>query len=336
MGKTVIAIVGPTATGKSALAARLARVLPGEVLSCDSMQIYRGMDIGTAKAGAEERQGAPHHLLDLRQPWESFTVADFQRLAREAADAVLLRGKTPVLAGGTGLYVDSVVYNYEYKPEDDTEKARVEAGFRALLQKPGDGGGKEALWTLLTQADPGSAQRLHPNDTKRIIRALAYRQIHGQPISENTAASTARAMVYPVLWLGLQLPRDLLYRRIDQRVDEMMAAGLLGEVAGLRERGLRGDSQAGQAIGYKQLLAFLDGACGLEEAVDAIKRESRRYAKRQMTWYRGHPNILWLDGQKVPEKDFAQDFALLFHQTGEGEEESAFAAFFRAEGLLYD
>ena len=290
----VIAIAGPTASGKSGLAVSLAQALGGEVLSGDSMQIYRGMDIGTAKLTEKERMGVLHHLLDLCDPDEAFSVAAYQGLARSVIDDLLRQGKTPVLAGGSGLYMDSVLYPYEYKAES------MDAISRGAEPIPDP---SQLWWKKLKEIDPVSAERLHPNDTKRIIRALQYAEAHGSSISLNTAARESPAPVYPLLWIGLNLPRQSLYRRIDERVDKMMEAGLLREVLHLRDRGLSLDTQAGQAIGYKQLLQSLEGGFSLEAAVELIKRESRRYAKRQLTWFRRNRSIAWVDGEKLSEAD---------------------------------
>ena len=317
----VIAVVGPTASGKSGLAVRIALAVGGEVISGDSMQIYKGMDIGTAKISEEEKQGVPHHLLDLRSPQESFSVAEYQTLARAAIAAILDRGKIPIIVGGTGLYIDSALYNYEYRSEEKTTSAveeiategassdetsgrqsagRQSGSLREVLQAEAMERGPEAVWEKLMAVDPVSATRLHVNDTKRVIRALEYAQTHGRPISQNKAAYEAPALLYAsTAWLGLNLAREKLYERINERVEQMMAEGLLAEVERLREQGLRPDSQAGQAIGYKQLLQYLDGAYSLPEAVEAIKQESRRYAKRQLTWFRRNKSILWLDAEEL-------------------------------------
>ena len=299
----VVAVVGPTATGKSDLAVRLALALGGEVVSGDSMQIYKGMDIGTAKASAGERCGVAHHLLDLREPWESFSAAEYQTLARQAARDILSRGKLPVFAGGTGLYIDSALYNYSYKEEDAGTPVR-----ESLLAEAEEIG-PDALWERLRQADPGSAEKLHPNDTKRIIRALEYVSIHGKPISQNRSAFESPEQMFDAILIGLDLPRELLYDRINRRVDRMMEAGFLDEVRSLMSRGLRLESQAGQAIGYKQLLQYLQQGGDLNRAVESIKQESRRYAKRQLTWFRRNKSILWMDARKAGEGDWAERLA---------------------------
>ncbi|MEL7623505.1 MAG: tRNA (adenosine(37)-N6)-dimethylallyltransferase MiaA [Clostridiales bacterium] len=317
--KKVIAVVGPTASGKSGLAVNLAKALDGEIISGDSMQIYKGMDIGTAKVTREECQGIAHHLLDLRLPAESFSAAEYQKLARACIADIFHRGKTPILAGGTGLYIDSALYNYEYNKEEG-EEAEANSLREALRVEAAKLGTIE-LWQKLYQVDPQSAKRLHPNDTKRIIRALEYEKLHGKPISENVQAYKAPRLIYPTIFFGLTMFRQELYQRINLRVDQMTAAGLAAEVLALQKEGLKLDSQAGQAIGYKQLLLFLEGTYTLEEAIEAIKQESRRYAKRQLTWFRRNPHIFWLDGKKMQEERSAEILAA-FLQEREGVSES--------------
>ncbi|MDR0469273.1 MAG: tRNA (adenosine(37)-N6)-dimethylallyltransferase MiaA [Peptococcaceae bacterium] len=335
VSSNLIAVVGPTASGKSSLAVRLALALGGEVISGDSMQIYKGMDIGTAKVTAYERCGIPHHLLDLREPSESFSAAEYQVLARQAAQEILNKGKTPILAGGTGLYIDSALYNYTYTEEDT--KTPIRETLLAEAKEKGSG----ALWEKLKQLDPGSAEKLHPNDTKRIMRALEYISIHGKPISENRFAYDAREQMFDMILLGLDLPRDLLYQRIDSRVDLMMEAGFLDEVRTLQDQGLRPDSQAGQAIGYKQLLCYLrqEGQdISLDQAVGSIKQESRRYAKRQLTWFRRNKSIIWLDASKTLEDDASEKMAEMLRESfayeDSGDRASCVVDFVRRQGLF--
>jgi len=351
MMDSVIAVVGPTASGKSGFALRLALAMDGEIISADSMQIYRGMDIGTAKIAMDERQGVVHHLLDLRDPGEDFSAADFHVIARQTIRGIQDREKQPILAGGTGLYIDSALYNYEYRGEDTAAMRQATARLQAMLSNTA---GKEALWAKLKQTDPASALRLHPNDTKRIIRALAYKEIHGRSIAENKAALDNPEMVFPTFWIGLNLQRAALYRRIDCRVDEMMKAGLLAEVKSLYKKGLRIDSQAGQALGYKQILRHLNGEITIDEAVALIKQETRRYAKRQLTWFRRNRQIHWLDAERAPQGDFAERLAMRLQimvsrsikskarwlktttpQEATGDAGDDLAAFLQQEGVLF-
>jgi len=297
----IVAIVGPTATGKSDLAVRIALALDGEVVSGDSMQIYRGLDIGTAKIKEEERRGIPHHLLDLCELTERFSAAEYQRAARAAFADIFSRGKTPILVGGTGLYVDSALYPYTYAREDKAPADGTKRAIREALQRKAGEQGSQALWEKLFATDPASADRIHPHDTKRLVRALEYALIHEKPISQNTEALHRAESVFPVALFGLDMPRELLYARIDRRVDRMMEDGFLAEVSALRDRGLTPDCQAGQAIGYKQLLQHLEGKLSLAQALEAIKRESRRYAKRQLTWFSRNHAIRWLDAREIEE-----------------------------------
>ena len=329
----IIAVVGPTASGKSALAVSLAQIMDGEVISGDSMQIYRGLDIGTAKATAAERRGIPHHLLDLRDPGESFSAADYQALARRAIEEIRSRGMRPILAGGTGLYIDSALYNYEYEPEGNR---RSSPASREALTAEAKEKGPAALWERLRAKDPDAAGRLHPNDTKRIIRALEYESAHDKPISMNRAARKTPELIFPTVLIGLNLRRELLYRRIDRRVDLMMESGLPAEVAALCERGaLKPETQSGQAIGYKQLMFHLDGEFSLDQAVNAIKRESRRYAKRQLTWFRRNPDIIWINAEKAFEGEKITELARLLGDGDVAADTGGLRGLIRQMGLAF-
>lgn len=295
----IIAVVGPTASGKSDLAVRIAQRLEGEIISADSMQIYRGMDIGTAKVTREEMGGIPHHLIDIREPQESFSAAEFQALAREKIREIAGRRKLPILVGGTGLYLNSVTDPYDFSGPKVERTGEIRAHYHNLAKSQG----KEKLYEELLSVDPESARKLHPNDEKRVIRALEYFRLNGKPISENLQAARKTESLYSVYWIGLNMDRKLLYRRIEERVDAMMAAGLLDEVKALLAQGCQPDSQAMQGIGYRQLIQHLQGDLALQEAVDLIKQESRRYAKRQLTWFRRDTRIHWHDSLKIRERD---------------------------------
>ena len=363
--KILLAIVGPTASGKSALGVRLARALPGEVISADSMQIYRGMNIGTAKASLAERHAATHHLIDIREPGNDFSAAEYQTLARRTISDILNRDKTPVIVGGTGLYIDSALYNYEYKAEEASKRANIPrekaAWKKAAREKTGmpDKASPEtaarektrviegiksaaaSLWDELKEADPESAKSLHPNDIKRVSRALAYYRLHGTPISANKQAYVAPRTMYPTIWIGLNLRRDALYQIIDKRVDKMMEDGFLSEAADLFKHGLSPDSQAGQAIGYKQMLRFLRGELEFDETVSLIKRESRRYAKRQLTWFRRNKSVIWLDASIAAMTSFEDELAEMIRSLSPSEvyrrveAPESVVSFFRAKGMLY-
>ena len=280
-------VVGPTASGKTDYAIELAKALGGEVVSCDSMQIYRGMDIGTAKPTKEEMQGIPHHMLDFVDPAESYSVADFVRDARICIQDILQRGRVPILCGGTGLYVDSVLNQIEFAPKGQDE------AYREALKKMAEHEGAEAVHRLLQTADPRAADKIHPNNVKRVIRALEIIKTTGLTKSE-ADRQAKKEPVYDAEIYGMQRERERLYERINLRVDRRMERDLLAEVDGLLRRGIPKTATSMQAIGYKELAAYRRGEMTLEEAVETVKRESRRYAKRQMTWFRRNPDIQWI------------------------------------------
>lgn len=284
----IICIVGPTASGKTGLSIRLAQALGGEVLSCDSMQIYQGMDIGTAKVTPAEMQGVRHHMLDLIQPSEDYSVSRFVTEAEPILQDILRRGKYAILTGGTGLYIDSLVAGRTFAPYPATGKRQE---LEALAARKGIG----AVIALLEQFDPDSARRLHPSDQKRIIRAAEVYLETGQTITAHNARTRALPPRHEALWLGLDFEsRQDLYARIDQRAAQMMAQGLLDEVRRLLAQGISPRATAMQAIGYKEFVDALDGRCTIEEAADLVRQSSRRYAKRQLTWFRRNKAIHWL------------------------------------------
>lgn len=287
MTKKIIAVAGPTASGKTALAIELAKRFSGEVVSCDSMQIYKGMDVGTAKPDADEMCGIPHHMIDIAVPDKRFSVAEYCTMARDAIDHILSRGRLPILAGGTGLYMDSVLNNTDFKDfQGDKE-------FCAEMQRLAGEKGNTAVHRLLEEKDAVAAQNIHPNNLRRVIRALEVCHVTGKTFTQVNAESI-RKPVYDALVLGIETDRQLLYQRIDRRVDIMLEKGLLDEVKELKKAGIGRDTTAMQAIGYKELLDFLEGEISFDGAVDKIKQESRRYAKRQLTWFRRNPDINWV------------------------------------------
>ncbi len=285
----VICVVGPTASGKTALAVRLAKELNGEVISCDSMQVYRGMDVGTAKPTPEEMQGVPHHMLDVAEPGESFSVGRFTELADPVLQDVLARGKTAILAGGTGLYIDALVSGRSFADSPDE-------ALRQSLEDRANREGTEVLLRELAEVDPETAARLHLKDRKRIIRALEIWKSTGVTMAEHDRLTRQVPPKYTAAWLGLWYSdRSVLYDRIGRRVDAMLEAGLLDEIRRLVEAGIPESSTAFAAIGYKEFLAALQGRETLEEAAEAVKQGTRRYAKRQMTWFRRNEAVFWLD-----------------------------------------
>lgn len=294
----LLCVVGPTASGKTRLAVELAKDLDGEVLSCDSMQIYRHMDIGTAKPTAAEMQGVPHHMLDAAEPDEAFSVGRYVELADPVLQDILARGKTCVICGGTGLYVDSLIAGRTFAPFPET-------GRRQELEALADREGIEAVLARLRAVDPDSAARLHPSDRKRILRAMEVYLETGKTITQHNLETQAVPPKYHPLWLGLDFEdRAELYRRIDRRVDQMVEDGLLEEIKGLLAAGVPPTATSLQAIGYKEPMAALRGECSMGEALARVKQESRRYAKRQRTWFRRNKEIHWIL-QKEPV-DFAQ------------------------------
>ena len=284
----IYGVVGPTASGKTAYAIELAKKCGGEVISCDSMQIYRHMDIGTAKPTKDEMDGIPHHMIDIAEPWENYSVARFVTEARSCIDDVLARGRVPILCGGTGLYFDSVIKNIDFaENESDPE-------YRSELQKAAEEHGNEYVHDMLKKVDPKSAEAVHPNNLKRVIRALEIYKTTGKTKTELDRESV-RESLYNAEIYGLNRPREELYERINKRVDIMLENGLLDEVKNLLEMGISRDATSMQAIGYKELVEYFEGRCTLDAAIDKIKQESRRYAKRQLTWFKRNNEIIWLN-----------------------------------------
>jgi tRNA dimethylallyltransferase len=289
-GRTrLIAIAGPTASGKSALALGVAERIGGEIVSADSMQVYRGLDIGTAKPSPEEMSSIPHHLVDVVDPHESFSVAAFQALARQAVAGIAARGRMPVVVGGTGLYLRAALHDYDFSaPGQD---AGLRRQLRGQVAEAPDGLAR--LHAELALIDPVAAARINPRDERRIIRALEVWRLTGRRISESWGQPSP---AYDALVVGLRIPRDLLYRRIDRRVDAMIEAGLVDEVRALVNRGYTRALVSGQALGYKEIVDYLLGRVSLPEAVSQIKQATRRYAKRQLSWFRTEPGLIWVDG----------------------------------------
>lgn len=290
----IICIAGPTASGKTALAAALAELLNGEVVGCDSMQIYRRMDIGTAKPTPEEMRGIPHHMIDVAEPDEDFSVSRYCEMASPIIDDILARGKTAVIAGGTGLYMDSLIRGNAFAPFPST-------GVREELEAQADALGIEALYSRLQAIDPEAAARLHLSDRKRILRALEVWLETGETITEHNKKTQAIPPKYRPIWLGLDFEnRSDLYNRIDLRVGMMLEAGLLREIRELLDSGISPKATAMQAIGYKEFVDALEGRCTIEQAADLVRQSSRRYAKRQLTWFRRNRDMHWL--VRTPEQ----------------------------------
>ena len=284
----IICIAGPTASGKTALAVELAKSVDGEVVSCDSMQVYKRMDIGTAKPTTEEMQGIPHHMLDVAEPTEDFSVSRYCEMATPIVDDIISRGKTAIIAGGTGLYMDALIRGNSFAPYPST-------GMREKLEAQADAEGMEAMLKLLASIDPDSAQRLHLADRKRIIRALEVYYETGETITAHNLKTQQLPPRYTALWFGLEDEnRQDLYDRIDSRVEKMLAAGLIEEIQTLLASGIPEKATAMQAIGYKEFVDALQERCTMEESIAQVQQASRHYAKRQLTWFRRNPAIHWL------------------------------------------
>lgn len=283
----VAVIIGPTAVGKTKLSIDLAKALNGEIISGDSMQIYRTMDIGTAKVTTDEMDGIPHYMIDIKDPEDSFSVAEFQESVRKCIREITERGKLPIIVGGTGLYIQSVLFDYQFTDEAG------DATYREQMEKLALEHGVEYVHKKLQEVDPESAERIHANNVRRVIRALEIFHTTGEKMS-NQLEKQENELLYDVSLIGLTMDREMLYDRINLRVNLMIEQGLLEEVKGLHERGVR-DCQSIQAIGYKEIYDYFENRVSLEEAVSQLKTNSRRYAKRQLTWFRNKMDVTWFD-----------------------------------------
>lgn len=305
MKRPMIILAGPTAVGKTAASILLAKAVDGEIISADSMQVYRHMDIGSAKIRPEEMEGVPHHLVDVLEPEEDFNVVRFQQMAKAAAEEIYARGRIPIVAGGTGFYIQALLYDIDFTENDG------DSSFRRELEKTAEEKGGEYLHALLQEADPEAALQIHPHNIKRMIRALEFHHQTGGKISEHNEREREKESPYQYAYFVLTDERSRLYDRIDRRVDLMMGEGLLDEVRFLKERGVRRDSTAMQGLGYKELYACLDGEYPLEEAVRIIKRDTRHFAKRQLTWFKRERDVIWADKSAIGQDDDAViDFML--------------------------
>ena len=289
--KPLIILTGPTAVGKTKLSIELAKAVNGEIISADSMQVYKHMDIGSAKIKKEEMCGVPHHLIDVLEPDEEFHVVRFQEMAKRAMEEIYAKGKVPILAGGTGFYIQAVVKDIDFSKE--TEKSPV----REELEKLAEEKGCEYLHERLQQVDPKSAEKIHANNVKRVIRALEYFELTGKPISLHNEEEAAKESPYNVAYFVLNDVRERLYERIDARVDAMLQEGLVEEVSGLAKKGYTKDMVSMQGLGYKEILSYLDGSYTLDEAVYILKRDTRHFAKRQLTWFKREKDVIWVNKQ---------------------------------------
>lgn len=289
--KPLVILTGPTAVGKTALSIKLASEIGGEIISADSMQVYRQMDIGSAKIKPEEMGGIPHHMIDILEPEEEFNVCLFEKLALEAMEQIYERGHIPVVVGGTGFYIQALLYQIDFT-EEETDTA-----YRDKLWQLGEEKGNHYLHELLRKVDPKSAEEIHENNRKRVIRALEFYENCGKPISTHNKEQRQKTSAYNSCYFVLTDDRKKLYERIESRVDQMLSKGLVGEVRTLKERGCNASMVSMQGLGYKEILEYLDGRCSLLEAVEKIKKETRHFAKRQLTWFRREKDVIWLDKQ---------------------------------------
>ena len=294
--RPMVILTGPTAVGKTALSIELAKKINGSIISADSMQVYRHMDIGTAKIRSEEMQGIPHYLIDVLEPWESFDVVRFQTMAKEALEKIYTAGAIPIVVGGTGFYIQALLYDIDFDENDS------ETGYRTELQSFVNLHGSEALHDRLRQVDEKSALMIHPNNVKRVIRALEFYHQTGTRISEHNETQRQKESPYRFVYFVLDDERGRIYRRIDQRIDQMLDQGLVAEVKQLRDMGCTRDMVSMQGLGYKEILAYLDGECTLEEAVYILKRDTRHFAKRQLTWFRREHEVRWIERQEYPDE----------------------------------
>ena len=305
MKQPLIVLTGPTAVGKTSLSISLAKAVNGEIISADSMQVYKKMDIGSAKIRSEEMQGIPHYLVDVLEPEEEFHIVKFQQMAKKAMEDIYSRGKIPILVGGTGFYIQAVT-----KDIDFTE-AQQENDYRKELEALAEEKGGEHLHEMLRKVDPVSADAIHAQNVKRVIRALEFYNQNGSPISAHNEEQKQHESPYNLAYFVLNMPRELLYERIDLRVDQMMKEGLLEEVSRLKEEGCHRGMVSMQGLGYKEILAYLDGEYPLEEAVRVLKRDTRHFAKRQLTWFRREQELTWVNKDQFSyQEDQILDYML--------------------------
>lgn len=301
--KPLVILTGPTAVGKTALSLKLAKAVNGEMISADSMQVYRMMDIGTAKIKPEEMQGIPHHLIDVLEPTEDFNVATFQTMAKQALDDIYARGKLPIVVGGTGFYIQALLYDISF------EETEVSA-YRQELTDYCNQYGAHALHEKLRDIDPISYEEIHENNVKRVIRALEFYHDTRYPISKHNMEQRERTSPYNFVYFVLNDDRALLYQRIEKRIDQMLDEGLVEEVQHLLDYGCKPDMVSMQGLGYKEIIPYLNGECTLDEAVYVLKRDTRHFAKRQLTWFRRERDVTWVDRDHFSSEDGILEFML--------------------------
>ena len=324
MKKPLIVLTGPTAVGKTSLSISLAKAVNGEIISADSMQVYKKMDIGSAKIRPEEMQGVKHYLVDVLDPEEEFHIVKFQQMAKEAMEEIYAKGKIPILVGGPGFYIQAVTRDIDFT------EAEQENSYRTELEGLAEEKGAEYLHEMLRKVDPASADSIHANNVKRVIRALEFYHQNGTPISAHNEEQKKQVSPYDLAYFVLNAPRDILYERIDKRVDQMMDEGLVKEVEELRNDGCHRGMVSMQGLGYKEILAYLEGEYPLEEAVRILKRDTRHFAKRQLTWFRRESDVIWVDKDRFnwDEKeilkymtDILEERGILKHTERNGKEQ---------------
>lgn len=296
----LVIIAGPTAVGKTENSIRLAKAINGEIISADSMQVYKRMDIGSAKIMPEEMQGIRHHLIDVLEPTEEFNIVRFQTMAKKAVQEIVSYGKIPILVGGTGFYIQSLLYDIDFKEEEN-----IDTTLRESLQHFADTNSKEALHERLKEIDPESAEAIPPGNVKRVIRAIEFYETHHEKISSHNKEQKEKESPYNFAFFVLTDERPVLYERIDKRVDSMLKNGLIDEVKALQAEGLTRSHISMQGLGYKEILAYLEGEITLEEAIYILKRDTRHFAKRQITWFKREKEVKWLDKSKFVHNDDA-------------------------------
>ncbi len=304
MKDSLIILTGPTAVGKTDLSIRLAKAVDGEIISADSIQVYKDMDIGSAKITTDEMNGVRHHLIDVLYPYEDFNVVTFKKMADDAISDIRSRGKVPIITGGTGFYIQAVLYDIDFKENEDD-------GYRAFLEKLLEEKGALYLHDMLKEIDEKSAQDIHFNNSKKVIRALEYYHQTGEKISEHNKAERAKSSPYNYAYFVLNCDRSKLYKRIEKRIDIMLEQGLIGEVQSLINKyKLTSDMVSMQGLGYKEIYAYLKGEISIDEAVYILKRDTRHFAKRQLTWFRREKDVLWVDKDIYDTDDKCLDYML--------------------------
>lgn len=303
--RPLIILTGPTAVGKTELSIRLARLVHGSVISADSMQVYRHMDIGSAKIKQSQMQEIPHYLIDILEPTEEFHVVQFQQYAKKYLQEIYTQGRIPIIVGGTGFYIQALLYDIDFTKEQE------DSAYRDMLIQTAKKQGAHALHQMLAKADPRAAEEIHENNIKRVIRALEFYHLSGRKISEHNEQERQKKSPYQFVYFVLNDDREKLYKRINYRVEQMLAEGLVDEVLKLQKLGCRKDMVSMQGLGYKEILNYLEGNCSLEDAVYQIKRDTRHFAKRQLTWFRRERDVVWVN---KPEFGYENDKILNYMQ----------------------